>query len=214
VSSRSIVLESYTTQVDGTCSCEIANEKLKIIFSPGDIGVNIDNALSKLSEAVNTASKNSDSANLPFNTRKDIKENYESRVPGIESRLAQIIGVDKIDIVVDFHAIYATLLAYYQKDKQYSLQRFEDVLGSRTIEYLESLPSALERDGFDKDDMLQEALQEAVSTKTVAVRLVEKLERNTYNETVIQDGKLYLQTVPKNWSVNTDQIANGIIDLL
>jgi hypothetical protein len=122
--------------------------------------------------------------------------------------------VDKIDIVVDFHAIYATLLAYYQKDKQYSLQRFEDVLGSRTIEYLESLPSALERDGFDKDDMLQEALQEAVSTKTVAVRLVEKLERNTYNETVIQDGKLYLQTVPKNWSVNTDQIANGIIDLL
>lgn len=213
-SSHSIALESYTTRVEGTCSCEIANEKLKIIFSPGDIGVNIDDALSKLSEAVNTASKNSDSANLPFNTRKDIKENYESRVAGIESRLAQIIGVDKIDVVVDFHAIYATLLAYYEKDKHYSLQGFENVLGSRTIEYLESLPFALETDNFDKDDMLQEALQEAVSTKTIVVRLVDKLERNTYNETVIQDGKLYLQTVPKNWSVNTDQIANGIIDIL
>ncbi|CRG85931.1 hypothetical protein PISL3812_02934 [Talaromyces islandicus] len=214
VSSRSIVLESCLTQVDGTCSCEIANQKLKIIFSPGDIGVNIDDAFSKLSEAVNAASKNSDSVNLPFNTRKDIKENYESRVAGIESRLAQIIGVDKVAIVVDFQAIYAALLAYHGKDNQYSLQGFEDYLGSRTIEYLESLPSALERDGFDKDDMLQEALQEAVSTNTVSVRLVDKLERKMYNETVIQDGKLYLQTVPKNWSVNADQIADGIVDLL
>lgn len=110
--------------------------------------------MSKLAEAVNAASKKSDSANLPFNTRRDVKLNYESRVAGIDSRLAQIIGVDKVEIAVDFHAIYATLVANYEKDKQYSLQGFEKVLESRTIEYLGSLSYALERDGFDKDDML------------------------------------------------------------
>jgi hypothetical protein len=72
----------------------------------------------------------------------------------------------------------------------------------------------LERNGFKDDVMLQEGFQEGVSKNEIAVRVVSKLVKGTYNEAVIEDGVLYLQMTPDNWWVNVGDIGSKILDIL
>lgn len=48
----------------------------------------------------------------------------------------------------------------------------------------------------------------------VELRVVDKLEKGTYNEAGIREGVLYMQTVPRYWNTNTGEVAKGLIDLL
>ncbi|KAF5020807.1 hypothetical protein F66182_7167 [Fusarium sp. NRRL 66182] len=77
----------------------------------------------------------------------------------------------------------------------------------------ETLVSQLENDKFDKDDMLQEGLLEAVDKHAVYVRVVDQTSRS-YNETVVEDGLLYLQTTPNDFGVNISQVASDLINIL
>jgi len=43
---------------------------------------------------------------------------------------------------------------------------------------------------------------------------VEKLERRTYNESVIEEGVFYMQTKPEMWGTNCGDVASDIVNLL
>lgn len=49
------------------------------------------------------------------------------------------------------------------------------------------------REGFEGDDMLQEGLAEVVTSKTFKLRVVKATTKGATNETVIEDGVVYLQ---------------------
>lgn len=62
--------------------------------------------------------------------------------------------------------------------------------------------------------MLQEGFREAVERNEIAVRVVEKLERRTYNECAVEGGVVVLKTVPVYWGTNVGQAGEGVMDLL
>lgn len=68
--------------------------------------------------------------------------------------------------------------------------------------------------GFADDDMLQEGFREGVERNEIAVRVVEKLERGTYNECMVEEGVVVLETTPGYWGTNVGQAGEGLLDLL
>lgn len=62
--------------------------------------------------------------------------------------------------------------------------------------------------------MLQEGFQEAMSKGEVSLQVVEKLTSGSYNNVVIEDGVLVIQTTPSTWWSNVDNVGEKILDLL
>jgi hypothetical protein len=58
----------------------------------------------------------------------------------------------------------------------------------------------LEREGFATDDLLKEGLEKGVPEGVLKLRIVEKLgERFNYNEVLLENGVLIIQTTPDMW---------------
>ena len=70
---------------------------------------------------------------------------------------------------------------------------WEQILGPLIVEYYKTFAVYLDWNKFGKDELLQEDLKEAVEKSEVAFRLVDKLERSNYYETVVDGGFLYMQ---------------------
>ena len=65
--------------------------------------------------------------------------------------------------------------------------------GGTFVSYFEGAEYILKYQKFGEDDMLQEGFNEAVEKGEIAIRIVDKLNAGSYNESVIEDGVLYLQ---------------------
>jgi hypothetical protein len=69
---------------------------------------------------------------------------------------------------------------------------------------------------FGEDEMLQEGLLEALEKKEIAIRVVDKLtdDKSTYNGCTIDDGVLYIETLPNYWETNTGDACYKLLDIL
>ena len=83
-----------------------------------------------------------------------------------------------------------------------------------TLEYFKYLVDQLESQGFAKDEMLQEGYQEVVDKNEIGLRVVDKLQKGTYNECVFENGVLYMQTTPEYWTSNMRDAGAKIVDML
>ncbi len=91
---------------------------------------------------------------------------------------------------------------------------WDRILGQASLAYFDGFAYQLKRAGFEDDDLLQEGFQDGVTKNEIALRIVDKLEKGSYNEIVIKDGILYLQTTADQWWVNVDDIGSDILDIL
>lgn len=62
--------------------------------------------------------------------------------------------------------------------------------------------------------MLREGFEEIVDKNEISLVFVDKLEKRTYNETIIKDGTLYIQSTPKYWDTNLDDVGDKRVDEL
>ncbi|KAF2152205.1 hypothetical protein K461DRAFT_293892 [Myriangium duriaei CBS 260.36] len=210
------VATAHTITMDETedpgisyCGCDIHEGKLRILFAKTYFATNIYQATypDTLQAALNKAGNSS--ASLNFNVRSGIKSDWDPKIEDLKKRLQKIIGVDELTITPNFEANFSAL------DGKPGLDRdWDKALGSRTLTYFEGLADNLVQAGFDKDDMLQEGLQEAFEKKEIKFEVVSKLSKGTYNETLPEDGVLVIRTNPENYNVNTHQVGYGLVDLL
>ncbi|KAH8670093.1 hypothetical protein BGZ61DRAFT_537650 [Ilyonectria robusta] len=181
--------------------------ELAIIFAAGNLGTNIDHAMEKsnLTKALNAA----DQAGKPMShsARLAIVEDYDSKIGPVQEKLNKILGKE-IPLVPNFEAVYEKLAASSDVRDDYATN-----LGSFVRGYFEGLNDYLTYQKFDSDDMLQEGLVETLEGNAVHFRIVDKMSKS-YNEAVIEDGILYLQTNSANFGTNIHQIADGLVDLL
>ncbi|RSM20603.1 hypothetical protein CDV31_000581 [Fusarium ambrosium] len=190
------------------CGVKVTPEgKLVILFTEGNLGTNTSYAAesSKLVKALNEGPTGD--RPMSYIARASIRNDYEKGLPDVQKKLNKIFGKD-VAIVPNFEDNFNKLKA--DKNAQ---DGWEDIFGRTHLSYLEGLVSDLEYQKFDQDEMLQEGLVEAVEESAVHVRVVDELKRS-YNETVIENGILYLQTIPKDFGVNAHSIANELINLL
>ncbi|OTA08862.1 hypothetical protein A9Z42_0005790 [Trichoderma parareesei] len=214
-SARTVTMDLDEDKKFTYCGCKISPAgQLVILFGQGSLGVNIDYAcsLENLEAALNEASRTASSGDLPmsFAARAAIRSDWNSEVQAIEAKLKDILKKD-IAVVPQFEQVFDKLSA--AKDAPESWQQN---LGLFLKLYFEGLVHYLEHQKFGEDDMLYEAFNETIDKATVAFRIVDKgqLKHSTYNECVIEDGTLILQTIPEYFGTNVDQAASNLMDLL
>jgi hypothetical protein len=188
-SAHVLTIDVDETNTVSYCGAKVSSQgELVILFKEGELGTNISYALdsNNLTKALNEAP--STVRPMSYMARASIRNNYEPNMKDVQEKLNKILGQD-ITIVPNFEANFEKL-----KSKASTDSNWEDNFGHFHFSYFEGLVSQLQYDKFGEDDMLQEALLEAMEKRAVHFRIVDETKRS-YNETVIEDGILYLQVL-------------------
>ncbi|PNP80932.1 hypothetical protein FNYG_05747 [Fusarium nygamai] len=170
-----------------TCGAKfISDGKLTIVFGADRLGSN-----------TNT---------LSYYARKGIREDYKPDIAKVQSDLKDILLKD-ITLHPHFEEVYEKL----KQTKEGT--DFNQYLGAFILNYFRGLVSTLKWRKFNSDDILQEALNEAMEKGEVHFRILNTVAGSS-GEAAIKDGILYLQTSPNKWGSNINDISNNIMDLL
>ena len=197
--------------------CEIVGGALRILFVKGYLGTNVGDSLDNLSEAVNQAGTSGDDASLDFNARSSIKNDYEPKIDIVKAKFQKILALPTIDLEPNFEHNYAAIAAYTKSGKQSNTYpcEWQKSLGRFTLDYFSGFVEVMENKGFGDDEMVQEGFKDAVEKNQVALRIVDKLAKGKgYNECVIENGILYIQTTAENWATNVNDPAYELMDIL
>jgi hypothetical protein len=146
---------------------------------------------------------------LPLIVKNGIKNDYDSEIDKVREEIAAILNIPDIILQPNFDANYAFL-----KKQEKMSWGWDSGLGKATIDYLKGCQNQLVSQGFKGDDMLQEGIQEVLTTKTIEVCAVDKLEKKQTNEAILKDGKLYLRALPGDWGSWCSYVGEGILEQL
>ncbi|KAL8708421.1 MAG: hypothetical protein Q9220_006711 [cf. Caloplaca sp. 1 TL-2023] len=200
---------------------EISEGSLKVVFGKGYLGSNIGSCMENIDAAVNaagvaSATTGGGAATLDFDAKQGIKKNYDPKIEGLKQQIGKILDTQVFEFTPNFEQNYALIEAWNKAGKTGNVfsSEWQRQLGDTTYAYFQYFTEHLEEDGFGKDEMLQEGFKEAVEKNEVALRVVEKLTKGVYNECIIENGVLYIQTTPDNWNSNVRDPAVGLIDML
>ncbi|EHK42758.1 hypothetical protein TRIATDRAFT_33139 [Trichoderma atroviride IMI 206040] len=213
---RTITMDLDEGQKFSYCGCAVSGTgSLVILFREGYLGTNIDDAcsLDNLENALNAAPSTASARHQPmsFIARAAIRSDWDAQTDAIKRQLGEILGRD-IALEPRFEQAFDRLSAA-AGDGDASWQRH---LGAYHRMYYESLASYLVHQKFGEDDMLREAFHEGIDKATVVFRIVgrEQLKRSAYNECVIEDGTLILQTTAEYYGTNIAEVANTLMEQL
>ncbi|KAI1751041.1 hypothetical protein F4782DRAFT_201606 [Xylaria castorea] len=197
------------------CGADVSEGQLRLLFAPDGLGVNVSSCLDRdvLLKALNDA-PSQDGAVMSYLARTSIRENYDPKIEAIRQRIGELVAKPDIKLSPNFEENFAKLLEESKQKKTDLNKDWQQYLGGTTRLYFEGLVSQLEWQKFEDDDLLQEGFNDVISKGEVVFRVVDKLVKGSYNESVIEDGILYLQTTPKTWASNVDDAANKLIDQL
>ncbi|OTA65826.1 hypothetical protein K449DRAFT_462916 [Hypoxylon sp. EC38] len=199
------------------CGADIHEGKLRILFAPGRLGSNIDDALNRdiLLKALNEAPApaSGSGATLSFAARFNISREYEPKAEELRAQIAQILQKPDIKLTPNFEDTFAKLQQESKANTSFRSD-WESHLGSFTRFYFEGLVNQLKYQKFDQDELLREGFHETVDKGEIAFRIVEKLKSGSRCECDIEGGVLYLQCTSKTWGVNVDDAAQNLVDLL
>lgn len=153
---------------------------------------------------------------LGLRSRQSIRSSWDPHAESLREEFARIIGLSDIQLVPNFEANSEFISSRLKSNEDGSSgqQDYLERIGEVTKWYFDGLKDYLISSKFDKDDMLQEALQEAISSRVIGLRIVEKLEQKTYNETVFSDGGMWMQAAGRDWPCNVSDVGSTIMDLL
>ncbi|KAH7329921.1 hypothetical protein BKA65DRAFT_597075 [Rhexocercosporidium sp. MPI-PUGE-AT-0058] len=191
------------------CGSEVADGQLRLLFHPNNLGSNINDAAQKLAETLSSAPQPNGAPSLSYTARHSIKTEYTSQVTDLLEKSRKILQNPKLEFQPDFDALGAKL-----KEGKDVRDDWETNLGGFALSYLESFVSVLEREKFADDEMLREGFEEGVEKGIVRVRIVDKLTNGGYNETLLEDGAVVIQTTPNNWGTNIHHAAEKLVDIL
>lgn len=202
------------------CGPAIIDGQLVILFSESQLGTNASYAFENapLQKALNAAppppSANGQGPKLSYAARTSIKQDWDPKIEELTKKIADMLKVPNLKLEPNFESNFAILK---ENEKKAGLREdWESRIGDFFYKYFDGLHYTLNWKKFGEDDMLQEGFQEAVSKNEIALKVVEKLEtgKSNYNEIVIKDGVLCIQTTPKTWDSNIGDAAQYIIDML
>ena len=157
---------------------------------------------------------------LDFNAKRSIRDDYDAKIEAVSDKIKEILALQVLTLVPNFETNFATITASEIKAKKARGQgalwdrEWQKHIGALTLQYFSEFADQLEYLGFGNDDMLQEGFKEGVEKNEIALRVVEKLERGTYNECAVEEGVVVLKTTPGYWGTNVGQAGEGLMELL
>ncbi|OTB00742.1 hypothetical protein M426DRAFT_323989 [Hypoxylon sp. CI-4A] len=199
------------------CGTDIHEGQLRILFAPGSLGTNIDDALARetLLKAINEAPApaSEDASAISFAAKSDISREYEPKAEELRANISNILEKPTIKLDPNFEDTFAKLQKESKSNTDFRSD-WESLLGSFTRLYFEGLANQLKYQKFDQDDLLREGFHEAVHKDEIKFRVVDQLKSGSHCECEIEDGTLFLQCTPKTWGVNIDDAAQSLLEKL
>ena len=114
-----------------------------------------------------------------------------------------------------FDVNFRKLSAYKNSDHDLP-HDWQRTLGACTRKYFEGLASYMQEVEFQDDDFLPEIFRRAVFNGEISVRVVDELEGEgcDFDECVIEDGVLHMQTLPQYWGTGYGDVARRSCNIL
>ena len=203
---------SYTTS-------DITSGLLRILFVEKYLGTNVRDSLDNLSEAINEAGTSSGDNSLDFKARSSIKQDYDPKVGPVKAKYEKLLDLPTFDLEPNWEHNYAAISAWIENPKNkpsaWWPREWKKTFGRFTLDYFSNFVGVMENKGFGSDEMVQEGFKDAVEKNQIALRVVDQLKKGKgYNECVIENGVLYIQTTPEFWATNVGDPAYELMDLL
>ena len=193
------------------CGSIVSEGVLQLVFRETYLGTNVSDASSDIANALKNATPLAGGGQvLDIIARHSISTDYDPEIGKIQKKIGAAVNLPSIKLNPNF------------ENNAIQLKKHGDVVGPDwntnfgkfTYDYFYYLADQIQRDGFNGDDMLQEGFQEGVPKGEITLRVVDKLVKGSYNEVVIEDGVLYLQTVPTYWGTNIADTGTELMNLL
>ncbi|KIX00628.1 uncharacterized protein Z518_09693 [Rhinocladiella mackenziei CBS 650.93] len=190
---------------------QIKDGILRLVFADGRLAVNASDVSRDFQEAIKSAAASSNGASA-FNivARNSVRSDYDPAIGAVQEAIGNLVGIPDIKLNPNFEN-NANVFAQAEEEIR---SDWDKCFGSATLEYFEGLKYQLEYLGFKGDDLLQEGFQDGISKKEILLRVVDTLQNGTYHETLIEDGMLVIQTIPKYWWTNVSDVGSKILEQL
>jgi hypothetical protein len=147
---------------------------------------------------------------LSYTARNSIKSSWKPKVEELQKQIAKQLYNDDIKLAPNWETNFAALSASKEVRDDW-----ESNLGDFTRRYFEAIQYSMNYNKFSEDDLLYEGFAEAVTKGEIEFKIVEKLTGDSnYNQLLVENGTCIMQTTPKQYGTNIDNIAQGIVDVL
>ncbi|KAF8207089.1 hypothetical protein K438DRAFT_1962722 [Mycena galopus ATCC 62051] len=187
-----------------TISADVKEGVYRILFNHERVGYNMSSQNDWVLPAIEAAS----SGGFSLQAKNSIENDYNAKIGDLQKEIAEITGIADVVLDPNFEENYEALSALADK-------KWQANFGKVHFSYFEGLKGQLESQGFKKDEMLQEGLQEVLTSKTFKIRIVKATTGNKTNEIVIgDDGCAYLQTTVDRWWYNVRDMGQDLVKLL
>jgi hypothetical protein len=187
-SKHQLVLAPQDTTTFTYGGLEIKEGVLRIVFSENNLATNVDSVSADFAQALKDAPPAPGASALNIKARNSIREKYDPHVEEVRAAIATLVNMPSLKLNPNFEPNAAQLAKTADQNQYWDTQ-----IGEATLDYFKGVKSTLERNGFKNDDMLQEGFQEAVNKGEICFRIIDKLVKETYVETQIENGVLYIQ---------------------
>ena len=104
--------------------CDISDGQIRLLFTAGNLGVNIDHAGEDLASAINDAEaskSSSETATLDFQARSSIKADYEPNIDEVQEDIQKTLALPVLELVPNFENSFLKLAGY--KSENYDFPR-------------------------------------------------------------------------------------------
>jgi hypothetical protein len=167
---------------------DIKDGVLRLVFQEERLGTNVSDVSAEIAKALKDAPPAPGASAFNIVARNSVRDNYDPKVEEVRSAIATLVNMPSLKLNPNFDH-NSSMLAKTASDHE----TWDRQIGAATLDYFSSVESALKREGFGGDDMLQEGFQDVVSKGEICFRIVDKLNKGTYNEVHAEDGVLYVQ---------------------
>ncbi|KAF8888555.1 hypothetical protein BD779DRAFT_1672232 [Infundibulicybe gibba] len=142
--------------------------------------------------------------------KHSIDEHYNAEIDELTQEIGNILNMPDVVLDPNFEENYAALAKAKKDDTLW-----QEAFGRAIFTYFSTgLRDQLTNQGFEGDEMMQEGFAEVVTSKTFRVRVVKATTNDLTNETILEDGVIYLQCTPERWSYSASNMGDGLVDLL
>lgn len=188
---------------------DIESGILRLLFHPNNLGTNINAVADDLPNVLSSAPQPAGAPSLSFAARHSIATEYDPKIGALLSKAQTALQNPNLKFEPGFEELGKMLKV--GKDVR---DDWEHNLGAFARGYFESFTDVLERNKFGDDELLREGFEEGVEKGAVKLRIVEKLVKGSYNEILLEEGTIVMQTTPQNWGTNIYDTAAKLVDIL
>ena len=216
--SHAVILAPATDPDIKRWGTEIQSDGIfRIVFTQDNIGINTSNAAEDIIGTVQKAAKAGGATSvLNLTAKASIQNKWDAKVNELTEDFKKILATPVFTLSPNFET-NAQALADFDKANPKKLRGDElDRIGEWVFGYFDGAKGQLKRFKFDSDDMLQEGFKEVVDKNELSLRVVPALKKgpNAYNEAVIEEGVMVMQTTPPTFLSNVDDVLQYVESLL